>query len=482
LPAPAENTILAVDLRGWHHHGQVATAGAPPSAERRLLTVLIAASMGIFAVQLDFFALNLSLPEMARELDTNTTDIQWVISGYMLALGAFLIPGGRVGDLLGRKRMLIIGLAIFGGASLAAGLAPNPTVVIAFRVVQGVGAAILFPVSIAVLSNAYPPEQRMRAIGNAYGLAAVATALGPVVGGALTELVDWRAVLLINVPITAVAIALVVRSVSESRDETAPRDVDLPGLAAVALGIAAVTFAVDRSEDWGWGSPDTLLLLAAGALLLVAFVFRERAAPHPLVDLGLFSNRPYVGITLIGTAANVAFVVTTFSVTLYLQQVEDYSALQAGLIFIAASAPLALSGPLSGRLAERFDVPRTMVVGCAVGTLGLLIISTGAALGPFLIAMLLYGGGYGLGWSLASVGTQAVVAPDRAGQASGVTLAIVIGTAGLFVTIAATVIESVAGGGTGLGTAIEDTVRVLAIASVILASALLLITRGGDRD
>lgn len=469
-----------MDYRGWLHRHHIGDGGAArPTGDGRLRTVLVACAMAIFAVQLDFFALNLSLPAMASDFGVSTTDAQWVISGYMLAIAAFLIPGGRLGDLLGRKRILIVGLVIFGAASLAGGLAPSLDVLIACRVIQGVGAAILFPVSIAVLSNAFPAEQRMRAIGNAYGLGALATALGPFVGGGLTELIDWRAVLLINVPIAAVAIYLVGRSVGESRDENVPRSIDLPGVAAIALGIAAVTLAVDRSVDWGWGSWQALGLLALGLLLLVGFVLRERVARYPLVDLSLFRNRPYVSVTLLGTVANTAFVATTFSVTLYLQQVEGYSPAVAGLIFIAASIPLALTGPASGRLGERGNVPRTMLVATCGGAVGLLVLSAGPVLAIFMVGLVLFGAGYGLGWSMASVGTQAVVKADRAGEASGVTLAIVIGVAGLAVAVVAAAIDSATAGGTSFGSAIEDILRVLAVGSVVLAVAVLLATRGG---
>ncbi len=451
----------------------------PQPDEKRLRLVLIATSMAIFAVQLDFFALNLSLPGMASDLGVSTDDIQWVISGYMLALGAFLIPGGRLGDLLGRKRMLIWGLAIFGGSSLAGGLAGDANLLIAARIVQGVGAAVLFPVAIAVITNAFPPERQMRAIGNAYGLGAIATAAGPFVGGGLTELADWRWVLLINVPIALMAIWLVIRSVEESRDSNAPRQIDLPGIALVVAGVAAVTFAVDRSTDWGFASPDTLALLAVGLLLLVGFVTRERATDQPLVDLVLFKNGPYVKITLLGTVANVAFVAATFAITLYLQRVEDYSPLVAGLIFIAASLPLAAAGPVSGRLAERFHIPTAMAIASFVGAAGLLIVATGSGLTLYLIGLALFGGGYGIGWSMVSVGTQSVVAPDRAGEASGVTLAIVIGVAGLFVAISAAAIAAATADGSDLGGTIEVLLRVLAIGSVIAAAALLATARPG---
>ena len=436
-------------------------ASAPPQ-DQRLGLVLAAAALSMFVVNLDFFALNLSIPAMADELDVSATEMQWVISGYMLSLAAFLIPGGRLGDILGRRRMLIVGIAIFGGASAAGGAAPSAEVLIGFRIVQGVGAAILFPLCIAVVTNAFPEQRRKRAIGNLYGLAAVATAVGPFFGGFVTDALGWRWVLLINVPIAAAAILLCLLAVRESRDESVPRHIDLRGLVAVAVGIGAVTYAVDRAADWGLVSPDTLGLLAAGLALLAVFVAIERRVRWPLIDLSLFRNRPYVVVTLSGTVANISFVGATFGSTLYLQQVEGYSAAEAGLIFLAASVATAFAGPLSGRLGERYDIPRLMAAGIVFGALGLAVLGSGAPLGLYLAALPVFGFGYGLGWSLASVGTQTVVPTAKAGAASGVTLAIVIGMGGLCVALAATLIQSITAGGTAEGAAIEDILVALA--------------------
>jgi MFS family permease len=306
----------------------------------------------------------------------------------------------------------------------------------------------------------------MRAIGNAYGIGAVATALGPLFGGGLTELTDWRWVLLINVPATLAAIAVVVWGVRESRDTTVPRTIDLPGLIAVVFGIAAITFAVDRSNQWSIEA--TLGVAAIGALALVAFVLRERTARWPLVNLDLFSNAPYVLVTVMAAVANIAFVVATFAATIYLQQVDDYSPLASGVIFVAASALLGVAGPLSGRLGERFDIPRTIATATIVGAVGLLLVSLGGGLGSYIPGLALVGLGYGIGWSMASVGTQTVVPTERAGQASGVTLAIVIGTAGLAVAAASVLIET----GPSLGAAIDDVLRWVAIGSAVAAAIL----------
>jgi MFS family permease len=204
----------------------------------------------------------------------------------------------------------------------------------------------------------------------------------------------------------------------------------------------------------------------------VAFVLRERTARWPLVRLDLFRNAPYVLVTLMATVANIAFVVATFAATIYLQQVKHYTPLDAGVIFLAASALLGVAGPLSGRLGERYDIPRTIATATMIGAVGLLLFSVGGDLGPYLPGLALVGLGYGIGWSMASVGTQTVVPPERAGQASGVTLAIVIGSAGLAVAAAAVLIEA----GGDLGTAIEGLLRWVAIGSAVAAAILAMLS------
>ncbi|MEN3585708.1 MFS transporter [Streptomyces sp. ZYX-F-203] len=454
-----------------HGGGRGAGPGGhdPRRAHPRPALTLVASSLCIFVVQLDFLALNLALPRMASELGTTTTSLQWVISGYMLAIAAVLIPGGRLGDILGRRRMLLVGLAVFGLSSLAAGLSSEAGVIIVMRIVQGVGAGILFPLAIAVITDAYPPERTMRAIGDAYGIGAVALALGPVFGGGVTQLLSWRVVLLFNVPTCAVAIAVVILGVRESRDTTVPRSIDLPGVLAVALGIAVVTYAVDRSTDWPGGVVAGLAVV--GVLLLVLFVLRERVARWPLVALDLFRNKPYVIITAMATVANLAFVVAMYGFTIQLQEVDGYSPLVSGLVFLAASVAAGVAAPLSGRLGERFDMPRTMTLATLVGALGLFVASFDGGLGAYLPGLALTGFGYGMGWALGSIGTQVVVPVERAGQASGVELAIVIGVAGLCVAAGATFIE-VRAEHVGLGGSVDGLLRWMAVGSAVAGVAL----------
>jgi MFS family permease len=221
--------------------------------------------------------------------------------------------------------------------------------------------------------------------------------------------------------------------------------------------------------------------MLVGLALLVAFVLIEGRVKWPLVDLSLFRNAPYLIVTLAGTVANTCFVVTLFAATLYLQQVQGYSPMAAGVIFVAASVAVAIAGPLSGVLGERFDIPRLMGAAIVIGAAGLIALAADASLGVYLPALAVFGFGYGLCWSLSSIGTQTVVPTERAGEASGVTLTIVVGVAGLCVALVAALIEVIAGGGTGEGDAIQSILRTIAIASAVVGVALVVSRRASHR-
>lgn len=440
----------------------------------RLRRVLIAMALAQFCVNLDFFALNLALPRMARDLEVSTTDLQWVVSGYMLALGAFMIPAGRVADILGRRRVLLLGLVVFSGTGLLCGLMPSAGPIVGLRLVQGAGAAMIFPVTIAVITNQFPESRRAGAIGLVYGLGAVGTAAGPFVSGLLVEQLSWRWVFFVVAAFAAIAVPLVLTSVPESRDDTVPRRIDIGGLVAISLGIAAVTGAVDRGPTSGWTSLLVLGGLVLGGVLLATFVGVERRVRWPLVDLALFRNSRYVMVTTAGTVANVCYVVVIFASTLYLQEVRGLSPIESGVVFLAPSVAAALAGPASGWLAPRLRPEHVMALALGVGGVGAAVLSVDAGWALYAAAFVITGIGLGLGWSFASVGTQAVVRPERAGEASGVTLTIVIATAGLMVVIAASVIEVISGGeGQAVDArSIEYVLRALAILALVAAAGL----------
>jgi MFS family permease len=288
----------------------------------KLRWILVAVSMALFCVQIDYFAVNLALPRMASELDSTPTDLQWVISVYMLTLGAFMVPAGRIGDIFGRRRTLLAGVALFGLASALCALAPSATLVIAFRALQGLDAALIFPVSVSVLTNAFSAARASHAIGLAYGIAGLGNAAGPLIGGLLTETVGWRWIFWLNVPLTLVSLAIGAWSITESSDETVPRRIDIAGLALVTIGIGFFTLTFDRAPSWGWLSTSTPVAFAGSLAALVVFVVVENRVRWPLVDLSLVQIPRFTVLVIAGTIANIAYGVTIFLSTMYLQQVR----------------------------------------------------------------------------------------------------------------------------------------------------------------
>jgi MFS family permease len=439
--------------------------------------VIIAASLGVFAIELDFFAVQAAIPDMAHDLGTTATNLQWVISGYLLANGATLIVGGRVGDLLGRRRWLIIGAAVFGLTSLAGGLAADSTMLIAMRLLQGVAAAFAFPMCLAVVTNAFPQHKIERAIGMVFGIAAVGQALGPVIGGGLTAAFGWRSVLLVNVPVAAVLIALAWTSVEESRDETVPRTIDWTGLALVVLSIAAFTYGVDRASDWGWTSPRTLGLMVGGLAGIAVFVMVERRVRVPLMDLGLFRIREFDVITFAGAIGNMATASLIFTSMILLQSVDGLSAGEAGLSFLGFSLGVAASSQISGRV-ERFASWLVMSSALVCGGVGAVAMGLAGRLTPFVVVAIVAGFGLGLVWAFTSVATQAVVRPEQAGEASGVVLTVVVTLGGVAIAIASSIIESSSGGTSGLESTLEG---ILVGAGVLALSAAAVVAFLGRR-
>jgi EmrB/QacA subfamily drug resistance transporter len=436
------------------------------TADPRLWRVLLAASAGLFAIQLDFFAMQAALPDMASDLDTSIHSLQWVISGYMLSLASFFVAGGRLADIFGRRRCLLLGAVVFGLASLAGGAAPNAIVVIVMRLLQGVGGAILFTVSIAVVTNAFPAALVQRAVGLVFGISALGEALGPLAGGFFTEVVSWRWVLWINVPVCVAIIVLVLTSVEESRDTTVSR-VDWTGLALIVSAIGLFTFGVDQGPDWGWSSPATLGLIGLATVLLVAFVVFERRVVQPLVELGLFRIREFTVMVVAGTIGNVAVVVAIFISMIYLQTERGFSPLEAGIAFLAFSSGVAIASQLSGRL-ERFRSWAVMVVALLVGGLG--AIGMGLTVHqPAAFFVLSVCGGFGLGltFSFASVVTQSVVPPEQAGAASGVVMTVLVAAAGVAVAVAAAVSSSAIQQGPSAG--LDDVITRILVSTGALA-------------
>ncbi|MEU8777914.1 MFS transporter [Streptomyces sp. NPDC048606] len=456
------------------------TVGAGPRFDRRDRAVIAAAAISMLLVQMDWFALNLMLPVIGRDFDTPSTDLQWLVSGYMLTLGALMITGGRAADLWGRRRVLVTGLVGFAVVSVVCAAAQNTAWLTAGRAVQGCTAALIMPVSVAVVTAYFRDERQGRAVATVLAFSAIGTALGPFVGGALAEHVSWRAVFLLNVPFCMVATLLLLRHVAETRDETAGRAPDLPGVVTLAGGLTGIMIGVDQGERWGWTSPATLGCVALGAALLAVFVRVERRSAQPLLDLALLRNGPFVTVTLAGSLSNVVYCLVAVFSALYLQQARGLSPLDSGLVFLALSVGAGAASYWSGHLAERIRPETLMAGGMLLSGISLFALTWVTDLVVYTAVFAVVGLGVGLAWALTNVATQSYVAPGRLAAASGLVLTSLVLLGAVAVAVASTLLEVISGSATRAasdGAAIETLLRGAAALAVLGAAAMAAVGR-----
>jgi EmrB/QacA subfamily drug resistance transporter len=376
----------------------------------------------LFMVMLDNTVVNVSLPSIQRDLHASLSSLEWTVNAYTLTFAVLMITGGRLGDIFGRRRMFLFGVVVFGVSSAAIGFSPNDTTLVAFRAVQGIGAAFMMPGTLSIITQSFPPEQRGMAIGTWAGVSAMALAIGPVLGGFLTESVSWRAIFFINPPIAVGAVAVTLFAAHESRDETVDRTVDFPGIAVITIGLTALVLALVEGNSWHWGSTRVVALLAIAVSSLIGFVFIERRVKAPMVNFAFFRSRTFVGANLVGFLVSFAMLAQFFFLALYMQNILGYSPLQAGLRFLPSTLVLVVMGPLAGRLTDKVG-PRPLL------SLGLLLVSAAILLQSgitihtgyprLLPGFVLMGVGIGLVMSPMSTAAMNAVDRTKAGAASG---------------------------------------------------------------
>jgi EmrB/QacA subfamily drug resistance transporter len=384
---------------------------------------LAAMCFALFMLMLDNTVVNVALPSIQRDLHASLASLEWTVNAYTLTLAVLLVTGGRLGDIFGRRRMFLFGVVVFGLSSLAIGFSPNDTVLVAFRAVQGIGAAFMMPATLSIITQAFPPEQRGTAIGTWAGVSALALAIGPVVGGFLTEDVSWRAIFFINPPIAVIAVAMTLFATRESRDETVGRRIDFAGIGTLTLGLTALVLALVEANTWHWGSARVISLLVLAAIALPAFVIVERRVATPMVDFSFFRTRTYVGANVVAFLISFAMFAQFFFLTLYLQNVLHYTPLETGIRFLPSTVLIIITAPLAGRLADRVGSRPLMTIGLLIVAVSLVIesrLTVHSGYGLLLPGFVLMGLGMGLVMSPMSTAAMNAVDRTKAGAASGV--------------------------------------------------------------
>jgi len=393
-----------------------------PRAKNLALLLL---AMTQFVIVIDASIVNVALPSIGRHLHFSRDDLSWVVNAYTLTFGGFLLLGGRMADLLGRRRMFMIGLVLFSLASLGGGLAQSEGWLIVARAIQGLGAAVVSPAALSILTNTFSEgAERNRALGIWGAVAGAGGAVGVLLGGILTSGLSWRWVLFVNVPIGIAAATFAPRLLPESRSGNEAQTFDIPGAVTVTAGLALLVYGVVQAVNDGWGSTATLLRLAGAAALLVAFLVIELRQRHPIMPFSIFRLRTLRGANIVGLLVGMSLFSMFFFISLYLQDVLHYSAIKTGLSYLPLAIGIILSAGGAAQLVTRIGFKPTLIGGLVLIAGGLLWFSQvhtpggsylSDVLGPSLLAA------FGLGFAFVPVTIAAVtgIEPDEAGLASG---------------------------------------------------------------
>jgi EmrB/QacA subfamily drug resistance transporter len=386
--------------------------------------VLVIACLAQFMVVLDITVVNIALPSIQRGLNFSSANLQWVVNGYTLIFGGFLLLGGRAADLSGRKRLFLAGVALFSAASMLNGLAQSSGMLIAGRGLQGLGGALVSPAALAIITTTFTDAgERTKALGIWSAIAASGSAVGLLLGGVLTDVASWRWVFFVNVPVGIATVLLALRYIAESRVEGIRRSYDLGGAVTVTGGLVVIVYAIVKAQSFGWGSGRTIGLFAAGLALLAIFVAIERRSDAPLMRLSIFRVRSLaVGDAALLLIASGMFGMFYFA-SLYVQDILGYSPLKAGLAFLPVTAGIMIGAAVAQQLIKRLGVRNVSIIGTTLAALGMLVLTQlpvhGSYVGDLLTGLMPLSIGMGLVFvPITLMGTSGVSADD-AGLASG---------------------------------------------------------------
>jgi EmrB/QacA subfamily drug resistance transporter len=398
-------------------------SAAPQPSNKWLALALLATAQ--FVIVLDASIVNVALPSIGKDLDFSQDDLSWVVNAYTLIFGGFLLLGGRLADLLGRRRLFMSGLILFAVASLAGGFAQSELWLIIARAVQGLGAAMVSPAALSIVTTTFREgSERNTALGVWGAVAGSGGAAGVLLGGVLTEWAGWEWVLFVNVPIGLIAAAIAPRLLVESRDADRERHFDVAGAATVTAGLGIGVYALVDANNAGWTSTQTLVLGAVSILLLAAFAGVESRSRHPLVPFSIFRLRSLRGSNVVGLLIGMSLFSMFFFISLYLQQVLGYSALKAGLAYLPLALSIIVSAGVASQLVTRLGFKPTLIIGLLFIAAGLVWFGQvsapgGSYLGDVLFPSLLAAIGLGLSFVSVTIGAVTGTKPDEAGLASG---------------------------------------------------------------
>jgi EmrB/QacA subfamily drug resistance transporter len=383
-------------------------------------------SLGLFMVVLDNLVVNVALPSIHRDLHASIQELEWTVNAYVLSYAVFLLTGAALGDRFGRKRMFTGGLALFTLSSAAAALAPTTAILIAARAAQGLGAAIVTPLTLTLLAEAFPPQRRGVAIGVWSGISGIAVALGPLVGGAVVQAASWHFIFWINVPIGIALVPLALSRLAESHGPS--RKLDLGGLALASSGLFGVVYGLVRSQSQGWTSSEVLVALGAGALLVAAFIAYELRTREPMLPMRFFARRGFAVTNGVSLAMYFGMFGSIFFLSQYLQNVLGNSPLQAGVKLLVWTGAAMVVSPIAGFFSERYGSRPFMVAGLTLQAVALGWMATMASVhqtyASMIVPFVLAGTGMSLVFAPAANAVLSSVKAHQAGQASGATNAI----------------------------------------------------------